>query len=151
MDFTKFRQPMGRRGQILALLILTGLLVAAGACSKNKPSSEPREVADRFMDLYYARMNMAEAIKLCGGDVRKKSKAQIDNLKGVKPDTPAGEPRVTFEMTASDKPSATEASYTYRVTPHTSDILPITVQLGLAAQKGRWRISSLRETEAPKG
>ena len=94
---------------------------------------------------------MAEAVKLCSGDARKKLRSQIEAVKGVKADTPAGEPKVTVELTASEKPSSTEASYTYRVTAHTSDIAPIVAQLGLSEQKGRWRISSFSETKTPKG
>ena len=143
-------QPTAWRGRALALLVLTGFMVMAGGCQKSKPASDPRQVADRFMDLYYAQMNMAEAIKLCGGDARKKLRAQLDAVKGVQPDKPAGEPRVTFEVTASDKPSSTEASYTYRVTAHTSDVAPIVVQLSLSAQKERWRVSSISESKSPK-
>lgn len=145
------KQSSVRRDRVLALLILTGLMITASACTKNKARSDPRQVADRFMDLYYARMNMAEAAKLCSGEARTKLQAQMAAVKGVPPNKPADEPRVTFELTASDKPSSTEASYTYRVTPHTSDVAPIVAQLGLSAQNGRWRVSSFSETKAPNG
>jgi len=148
MIYGRCIQPMGRRARVLALVILTGLLVTAGACTKDKPASDPRQVADRFMELYYGRMNMTEARKLSSGDAWKKIKAQMDNVKGVQPDNPAGEPKVTFEVTASDKPTSAEASYSYRVTPHTSDVSPIAVQLRLAVQKGRWKVASFSETTA---
>ena len=79
------------------------------------------------MDLYYVQMNMREARKLSGGEARKKLTAQMDAVKDVKPDKPAEEPAVKFELTASDKASATEANFTYRVTAQTSDIRPIDV------------------------
>ena len=141
--------PMARHGSVWGILILIALMLTAGACSKSKPASDPREVADQFMDLYYVRMNMGEARKLSGGEARKKLKAQMDAVKDGKPDKPAGKPAVKFEMTASDKASATEANFTYRVTPQTSDVRPINVQLSLAAQKERWRVRSFSETKAP--
>jgi hypothetical protein len=52
-------------------------------------------------------------------------------------------------MTGNDKASATEANFTYRVTPQTQDVGPIDVQLSLAAQKERWRVRSFSETKAP--
>ena len=141
--------PMARHGSVWGILILIALMLTAGACSKSKPASDPREVADQFMDLYYVRMNMAEALKVSGGEARKKLKAQMDAVKDVKPDKPAGKPAVKFEMTASDKASATEANFTYRVTPQTSDVRPINVQLSLVAQKERWRVRSFSESKAP--
>jgi hypothetical protein len=148
MKIRNDKLPMARHGRVLALLILIALMLTAGACSKNKPASDPRQVADRFMDLYYVQMNMEEARKLSGGEARKKLKAKMGAVKEVKPDKPAGEPAVKVEMTASDKASATEANFTYRVTPQTSDVKPIDVQLSLVGQKERWRVRSFSETKA---
>ena len=67
MNHGKSEQPPVRRIRVLALLILTGLALALGACSKNQPPSDPREIADYFMDLYYARMN---AVDLFAGVTR---------------------------------------------------------------------------------
>ena len=67
MKIRNDKLPMARHGRVLALLILIALMLTAGACSKNKPASDPRQVADRFMDLYYVQMNMEEARKLSGG------------------------------------------------------------------------------------
>jgi hypothetical protein len=72
----------------------------------------------------------------------------MDAVKNMKPEKPAGKPAVKFEMTASGKASANEASFTYRVTPQTSDVGPIDVQLSLVAQKERWRVRSFSETKA---
>ena len=67
MNHGKSEQPAARCIRVLALLILTGLVLALGACSKNQPASDPREIADYFMDLYYARMN---AVDLLAGVTR---------------------------------------------------------------------------------
>jgi len=142
------KRSMARHGGVLGILILIAVMLTAGACSKNKPASDPRQVADQFMDLYYVQMNMGEARKLSGGEARKKLKAQMDAAKYVKADKPAEKPAVKFELTASDKASATEANFTYRVTPQTSGVRPIDVQLSLAAQKERWRVRSFSETKA---
>jgi len=149
--YGKGKHPTGRRGRVVALMILTALMLTTSACTKDKPASGSREVADRFMDLYYARMNMAEAVKLCSGAAKNQLATQINNVKGVQPDQPGGEPRVTFELTTSENPSPSEASYTYLVTPRTSDVTPLLSTLTLSMQDGGWTVSALSEKQAPKG
>jgi hypothetical protein len=134
------------RARFPAVLVATLALVAAGCA---KPSSPSREVADRFMDLYYARMNVAEAVKLCSGAARTKLEGELQLLQGVPPDPPSGEPRVTFSLTESSTPSPTEATYTYRVTAHTSDVGTVTAALTVANQGDRWLVTSLTERESP--
>jgi hypothetical protein len=133
------------RARIAAVLVAT-LALAAAHCAK--PSAS-REVADRFMDLYYARMNVAEAVKLCSGAARTKLEGELQLLQGVSPDPPSGEPRVTFSLTESTTPSSTEATYTYRVTAHTSDVGTVTAALTVANQGDRWLVTSFTERESP--
>ena len=133
------------RARFAAVLVAT-LALAAVHCGK--PSAS-REVADRFMDLYYARMNVAEAVKLCSGAARTKLEGELQLLQGVPPDPPSGEPRVTFSLTESSTPSPTEASYTYRVTAHTSDVGTVTAALTVANQGDRWLVTSFTERESP--
>jgi hypothetical protein len=133
------------RPRFAAVLVAT-LALAAAHCSK--PSAS-REVADRFMDLYYARMNVAEAVKLCSGAARTKLEGELQLLQGVPPDPPSGEPRVTFDLTESSTPSPTEATYTYRVTAHTADVGTVTAALTVANQGDRWLVTSFTEREGP--
>jgi hypothetical protein len=67
----------------------------------------------------------------------------------VPPDAPAGEPRVTFRLTASTNPTPTQATYTYAVTPHTSDVAPVVAALTVTNEGGRWLVTSFTERESP--
>jgi hypothetical protein len=128
------------------LFILALVILAATSCTK---TSKPQEVADRFMDLYYSRKNMAEAVKLCSGAARTKLEGQLQAIKGVPPDPAAGEPGVTFSLTASTSPTPSQATYTYRVTAHTSDVGNVVATLTLANEDGRWTVTSFSEQEGP--
>jgi len=129
-------------GRWSRLVVVPAALALLGAsCSK---PSESREVADRFMELYYARMKVAEAVKLCSGAARTKLEGELRAIQGVAPDAGAGEPRVTFELTAAN-PSPTQATYTYRVTPHTADVRPVTAMLTLDNEDGHWHVTTFNE------
>jgi hypothetical protein len=127
-----------------ALLVFVGLALAATGCTR-APASQ--EVADRFMDLYYARANVAEAVKLCSGTARTRLEGELRAIQGVRPDAAGGEPRITFSLGAADSSSATQATYAYRVTAHTSDIGIVATTLGLRKENGRWSVSSFEENE----
>src|SRR5262245_23813787 len=88
------RHEKTRRGHVLLVV----LALTTTACT-SPPKS--REVADRFMDLYYARMNVAEAVELCAGAARAKLEGELRAIQGVPPDPPSGEPRVRFSLTAT--------------------------------------------------
>jgi hypothetical protein len=134
------------RARFAAFLVAT-LALAAASCAK--PSSPSREVADRFMELYYAQMNVAEAAKLCSGAARIKLEGELKLLQGVPPDPPSGEPRVSFSLTESSTPTPGEATYTYRVTAHTADVGTVTAALTVSDEGDRWLITSFTERESP--
>jgi hypothetical protein len=131
-------------------LVSAALIFTVANCAKTS-NDKSREVAERFMDLYYVRMNMAEAVKLCSGEARTKLEGQLRAIKGVAPDQPAGEPRVTFNLSASTKPSPTGATYTYKVTAHTSDVGNVAATLTVTEEGGRWTVTSFNESEGPSG
>jgi len=133
-----------QRRSTLALVVV--LALAAAGCAR---PSESRQVADRFMELYYGRASVAEAVQLCSGAARTRLEAELRALQGVQPDTAAGEPRVTFSLTSSASPTPTQATYIYRVTPHTADVGKVTATLTLADEGGRWVVTSLTEGEGP--
>lgn len=101
------------------------------------------------MELYYARMNVAEAVKLCSRQARGKLEGELRSIQGVRPDAPAGEPRVTFSLISSATPTPTRAFYTYLVTAHTSDVGKVVAMLALTSEGGRWLVTSFGEAERP--
>ena len=138
----------GRGNQRRYMALLLPAVLAVTSCSR---PTESRAVADRFVDLYYARMSVAEALKLCGGAARTKLERELSAIAGVPPDAPSGEPRVSYELTGSSTPTATQATYTYRVTARTADVGPVVATLGLTSDAGRWLVTTFSESEGPPG
>ena len=126
------------------VLVVAVLALTATRCTE-PPAS--REVADRFMELYYSRMNVAEAVKLCSGAARTKLENELRAIQGVPPDAPSGEPRVRFSLTTSANPTPSQATYTYRVTARTSDVGKVVATLGLTSEGGRWLVTAFSESE----
>ena len=143
---TTHRQSLSAGVLRSSFLILVLVMLAAASCTKE---SKPQEVADRFMDLYYAHPNMAEAVKLCDGAAKTKLEAQLQAIKGVAPDSSAAEPRVNYDLSGSTNPSSSSATFTYRVTARTTDVGSVVATLGLAHEDGRWTITTFSEQEAP--
>jgi hypothetical protein len=100
------------------------------------------------MERYYTRMNVADAAELSGGAARVRLDAELRALQGVPPNPPAGEPRVTFRLTASANPSPTQATYTYVVTAHEADVDPVVAALTLVDGGGRWLVTEFKEEPA---
>jgi hypothetical protein len=94
-------------------------------------------------------MSVSEALKLCGGAARTKLEGELRGIQGVRPDGPAGEPRVTYSLSAGTNPTPTQATYTYRVTAHTSDIGKTVVVLTLMNEGGHWLVTTLTEDQTP--
>ena len=129
------------------IVLAAALAVLAAGCGS---PSESRGVADRFMELYYARANLAEAVTLCAGAARARLEGEIKNAAGAAPDSGADRPRVSFELEKSTT-TPSEASYVYRVTAHTPDVGIVAATLTLVDANGRWLVTTLDETEAPPG
>ena len=126
------------------VVVSTALALLAARCSK---PSESREVADRFMELYYTRTSVADAAKFCSGAARTKLEGELRALQGVARDAAANEPRVTFKLTASANPSPTQATYTYRVTAHTADVGQPLAVLTVSDEDGHWHVTTFNERE----
>ena len=90
---------------------------------------------------------MAEAIELTAGAARTRLQAELDAIKGVKPDTGSDEPRVKLHVVSETAASPTQATYVYNVDPQTAGIGPLAASVGLANQDGRWRVITLDEKE----
>ena len=134
-----------RRAIRHGVFVLTATFILA-TVSCTQPS-ESREVADHFMDLYYAQTNVAEAAKLCNGPALTKLQGELQAIKGMAPDASAGKPHVSFSLTASTNPTESQATYTYRVTANTSDVGPVTTTLILANEGGHWLVNLFHESE----
>jgi hypothetical protein len=134
---------------IRAHAVARALLVALALTTACTKPSESRAVADRFMERYYVQMNVAEAAELCGGAARARLEGELRALQGVAPDAPADTPPITFTLTASTDPTPTQATYTYRVTAHTSDVGKPIVTLTLTDEGGQWLVTTLGESEGP--
>ncbi len=128
-------------------VVVAALALVGAACSRQPSAS--RAVADRFMELYYGQANVAEAVKLCSGAARTRLEGELQAIQGVKPDSDANKPRITFDLTGSTAPSATQATYHYRVTAHTADVGPVATTLTLAEDGGQWHVTSVNEAEGP--
>ncbi len=131
---------------IRSVVLSAALVLATTSCGNPSPS---RQVADRFMDLYYARMNVADAVQLTGGAARTRLDGELAALKGVPRETPGGEPRVTFSLTSGSEPAPTQATYVYHVVSHTPDVGKVGATLTLTLQDGHWLVTSLSEVEGP--
>jgi len=118
-------------------------LLGAVACGR---SSESRQVADKFTDLYYVHARVADAIALTTGAAQTRLQSELDAIKGVKPDPASDQPRVTLHL-VSESASPTQATYVYNVDPQTAGIGPLVATVGLAAQDGKWRVVTLDEKE----
>jgi hypothetical protein len=148
LSLTASKKPQARWGLWRGVIGVAVLMVAVVSCSKGS-ADKSRKVADRFMNQYYARMNVAGAVKLCSGAARTRLEGELQTIKGVKPDKASGEPRVSFSLTASSTPSTTQAVYTYKVTAQTSDVGNVVTTLTLAEADGRWTVTSISEQEGP--
>jgi hypothetical protein len=101
------------------------------------------------METYYARMSVVEALKLCSGAARTRLERELKVVQTVPTNAHAGEPRVTFKLTASTNPTPSQATYKYRVTAHTADVGPVVATLTLTKEGGRWLVTTLTEGEEP--
>jgi hypothetical protein len=120
-------------------------LALVAACQQLSPA---RLTADRFMQLYYANADVAEAATLCTGAAREKLENELRAIQGVAPDTDANRPTVTYSLQSSAEPGPERAQFVFKVVPHTDDVGSLSATLGLVHQDGRWLLSTLSEQHA---
>ena len=123
-------------------VLLSGVLFLATMCSGGP---ESRQVAGRFMELYYGESRVADAVKLCTGAAKAKLEAELVAMRGMAPAAAPDKPRITFRLTSENVAGAAQATYVYDVDPRTSDVGPLTATLGLTADGGEWLVSALGE------
>jgi hypothetical protein len=109
---------------------------------------ESRRVADRFVQLYYAESNVADALKLSTGAARTKLEAELAAMQGMAPAAASDKPHVGFRLASESVTSATQATYAYEVDARTSDVHSLTATLVLSDAGGQWLVTSLAETRS---
>jgi len=138
------RSPHERGSALAGMPFVPVLVLLVTATCTGEPDS--RRVADRFMELYYAHSDVAEAAKLSSGAARAKLEGELAAIGRMAPDAPADRPRVTFHVTSAVA-AGNQATYVYAVDPQTSDVKPLAVTLVMAGDRGLWLVTTLEEAE----
>ena len=128
------------RAAFVRLALLASLLPLLAMCTG---APESRRVADQFMELYYSKSRVADAVKLCTGTAKAKLEGEIAGMQGMAP--PSDEPRVTYRLTSEGATGVTQATYVYDVDPRTSDVSPLTTTLVLSGEGGQWLVTAITE------
>ena len=130
------------RAAFVRQALLASLLPLLAMCTG---VPESRRVAEHFMELYYAKSRVADAVKLCAGTAKAKLEGELAGMQGMAP--PSDEPRVTYRLTSEGATGVTEATYAYDVDPRTSGVGPLTTTLVLSGEGGQWFVTSITEKQ----
>ena len=130
------------RAAFVRQALLASLLMLLAMCTG---APESRRVADHFMELYYAKSRVADAVKLCAGTAKAKLEGEIASMQGMAP--PSDEPRVTYRLVSEGATGVTQATYAYDVDPRTSDVSPLTTTLVLSGEGEQWLVKSIAEKQ----
>lgn len=134
-----------RRGFLLSLIVPFAL--SANACARPSPS---QKVADQFMEAYYVRLSVKDAVPFTEGLAKEKLKGQLELMTGDGgPATSQNKPRVTYSLTDQQHPSADVATYFYKVSTHMEDVGKRTVFIKLRREGNNWIITQFSEDDAP--
>ena len=127
-----------RRRFLLSLMIP----FTVSACG---PKTESEQVAKKFMDAYYVRMDPKAAAEMSSGLAAEKLAHQLALLQGVAPDKGSDKPQVDFRLSSTGPAAADEASYIYEVHSNAQDIGGRKVFVKLRQEGGKWRVSQFTE------
>jgi hypothetical protein len=131
----------GLRATLARSLATAALVIVAAAC---RSGAEARNVADRFMALYYDDAHVADAAELCTGQAKDRLNAELQFMAGA---PPSQELPATFQLHAGKVPSRNEAMYVYRVHLARPDAGPLFARLVLVRDGGRWLVTQFDEKE----
>jgi len=132
----------GLSATLVRSLATAAFVIVAAACRTS--GTEARNVADRFMALYYDDAHVADAAELCTGQAKERLNAELQFLLGA---PPSQEPPGTFRLHAEKGPSSNEATYVYRVHLARPDAGPLFARLVLVRDGDRWLVSQFDEKE----
>src|SRR6476660_7859839 len=128
------------RAALVRQALLASLLLLLAMCTG---APESRRVADHFMELYYAKSRVADAVKLCAGTAKAKLEGEIASMQGMAP--PSDEPGVTYRLVSEGATDVTHATYAFDVDPRSSDVSPLTTTLVLSGEGVLWIVTSTTE------
>ncbi len=135
------------RRSFLASLVVPFALSATVACQKATPAEE---VADRFMDFYYVRLSVKDAVALSSDLAREKLDRQlqlVDEAGG--PESSQGKPQVIFKRISQKEESPDSYAYVYEVDSNAPDLGKRLVFLKLRQEEGQWKVTLFTEDDAP--
>ena len=138
-----------RRRFLLSLMIP----FTVSACG---PKTESEQVAKKFMEAYYVKMDPKAAAEMSSGLAAEKLAQQLALLQGVAPDTGSDKPQVDVRLTSTGPAaSGDDASFIYEVHSNAQDIGGRKVFVKLRQEGGKWRVSQFTEefqglTQPPK-
>jgi hypothetical protein len=134
-----------RRGFLLSLIV--PLTLAQTACSSRSPSEQ---VADKFMDAYYVKFSVAEALPLSADLAKEKLQGQLQLLQGAGGSDPAQDkPQVSYKLINRGAGSADTATYVYEIHAQVQDLGKRMVFVKLRNEGGQWLVTQFTENDAP--
>ena len=112
------------------------------ACAK-QPASE--QVAKKFMEAYYVRIDLKGADQLSMGLAKEKLDHQIQLLDGQGLGKSADIPNVDINLVSTPSNTPDETTFIYQVIPHVADVGKRSVFVKLRKEDGQWKVSQFIE------
>jgi hypothetical protein len=134
-----------RRGFLLSLIV--PLTLAQASCQSHSPS---QQAAEKFMDAYYVRLNVAEALPLTADLAKEKLQGQIQLLQEAGgPDAAQNKPQVNYRLISHNLSAPDEATCMFEVHSQVKDLGKRMVFLKLRNEGNQWVITQFTENDAP--
>lgn len=134
-----------RRGFFLSLIV--PLTLAQASCH---PAAESQKIAEKFMDAYYVRLSVAEALPLTADLAKEKTEGQLKLLQEAGgPDATQDRPRVTYKLIDRMTAATDTATYIFEVRTHMEDVGKRMVFVKLRKEGKNWVITQFSEEDAP--
>jgi hypothetical protein len=120
------------------------LVLLLAACAK---PTAPEAVADKFVQAYFVKSDMAGAVALANGSAKAKLAAILQQIQSAGAREPAkDEPRVKATLAEQQSISAGAVGFVYRVESDTPGIQPITATLRLTKEGNTWYVSDFSQS-----
>jgi len=126
-----------RRMPVSLVIALTAVM-----CGR---APESRQLADRFMELYYGQARVAEAVQLCSGAAKTRLDGELAAIQGVPANGPADTPHVSFRLSGDGTSTGADTTYVYDVDPRTTGVGPLVATVVVSNTGGRWLVTRLEE------
>lgn len=134
-----------RRNFLLSLIV--PFTLAQASCQAPSPS---QKAAEKFMDAYYVRLDVAAAVPLTADLAKEKLQGQVQLLQGAGGADPAQDkPQVTYKLINHNVDGPDTASYVYEVRTHVEELGKRMVFVKLRNEGGTWIVTQFTENDAP--